>query len=437
MIRLIDWQDLSPSDRSEVLKRPAQRLQASALEDARRILDAVRAEGDAALRRLTREIDGIDLDSFEVGGEEMGAAEASLSTQQRHAIEQAEANVRRFHEAQRSSSQEVEMPPGVRCERRELPINAVGLYVPAGTAPLPSTAVMLASPARLAGCPIRILCTPPRRDGRADAAVLFAARLCEVGRVFKLGGAQAIAAMAYGTSSVPKVDKLFGPGNAWVTAAKALVAADPGGAACDLPAGPSEVLVVADESARADFVAADLLAQAEHAADAHVLLVTTSRRLAMDAEREIERQSAALSRRAVLARSLEAACFIVVPDLEAALELSNAYAPEHLVLEVEDPRACLERVRNAGAVFLGALSPEPVGDYCTGANHVLPTSGFARAHGGLALSDFTKWISVQELTPDGLRRLGPLAITLAELEGLDAHARAVAIRLETLGWVEP
>jgi histidinol dehydrogenase len=292
---------------------------------------------------------------------------------------------------------------------------------------------MTAVPAALAGCPTRVLCTPPRRDGRADAAVLVAARRCGVTRVFKVGGAQAIAAMAYGTESVPKVDKICGPGNAYVTAAKLLVAQDPSGAALDLPAGPSEVLVIADHSARADFVAADLLAQAEHDPAAQVILVTTSRPLAAAVAAELPRQQAALSRRAITARALAASRLIVVPDLATAFEVSNAYAPEHLILEIEAARDWLARVTAAGSVFLGHWSPEPIGDYCSGTNHVLPTYGYARAFSGLSLGDFVRRITVQELTPEGLRDLGPVAATLAGLEGLDAHAAAVAVRLAALG----
>jgi histidinol dehydrogenase len=299
-------------------------------------------------------------------------------------------------------------------------------------APLPSAAIMLAVPARIAGCPTRIICTPPRRDGSADPAVLTIANLCGVRRVFKLGGAQAIAAMAYGTPSVPKVDKIFGPGNSWVTIAKLQVGNDPDGAALDLPAGPSEVLVVADASARADFVAADLLAQAEHSADAQVVFVTTSSALAEATATQVETQLQRLSRADTLRKSIEHARLFVVDTIDTAIDVSNAYAPEHLILQVANAREWLPKVRNAGSVFLGAWTPETMGDYCSGTNHVLPTYGFARAYSGLSLHDFVKRITVQELTSDGLRELGPTAITLAALEGLDAHANAVRIRLAHL-----
>lgn len=398
----------------------------------REIVSDVRARGDAALLEFTRRFDGVALATIEVGTAEFAAAEAALNAEHRRAIDRAIANVRRFHEPQLGPPLRVETAPGVVCERQFRPIDAVGLYVPAGVAPLPSAAIMLAVPARIAGCPTRIICTPPRRDGTADPAVLTIANLCGVRRVFKLGGAQAIAAMAYGTQTVPKVDKVFGPGNAWVTAAKLQVANDPEGAALDLPAGPSEVLVIADESARAEFVAADLLAQAEHSTDAQALLVTTSGALAAATAEQIETQMQRLTRVDTLRKSIEHARLIVVDTLDTAIELSNTYAPEHLILQVERARDWLPKVRNAGSVFLGAWTPETMGDYCSGTNHVLPTYGFARAYSGLSLHDFVKRMTVQELTSDGLRDLGPTAITLAALEGLDAHANAVSIRLAHL-----
>jgi histidinol dehydrogenase len=291
---------------------------------------------------------------------------------------------------------------------------------------------MLAVPARIAGCPNRVLCTPPARNGQANPAVLVAAELCGVKTVFKVGGAQAIAALAYGTGSIPKADKIFGPGNAWVTAAKQLVAGDPAGAACDMPAGPSEVMVVADGKASAEFVASDLLAQAEHDTQAQAILVTSSRQLAEAVSAEVQKQMRLLSRRAILEESLAASRCIVVRDIGAAIDVANLYAAEHLILEVEDPRQWLPRIQNAGSVFLGAWSPEPMGDYCSGTNHVLPTYGYARAYSGLSVLDFVKGITVQELSPGGLRSLGPVAVELAELEGLDAHASAVSRRLAVL-----
>jgi histidinol dehydrogenase len=320
----------------------------------------------------------------------------------------------------------------VLCERLSVPIRAVGLYVPAGSAPLPSTAIMLAVPARIAACPVRIMCTAPTRHGTADPAVLVAARKAGVDKVFKVGGAQAIAAMAYGTATIPKCDKIFGPGNAYVTAAKMLVAQDVGGAAADLPAGVTEVMIIADAGARADFIAADLLAQAEHSPEAQAILLTSDAALAAAAVREVQRQSSRLFRARILAESLKSMRFIVVEALQTAFDIANAYAPEHLLLQVAEPRTWLPQVTAAGAVFLGPWSPESMGDYCSGPNHTLPTYGYARAHSGLSLEDFQKRITVQELSPAGLQGLGPTAQVLADLEGLDAHAAAVTIRLEAL-----
>ena len=431
-MRILSWSSLSVDERRQALRRPVQQDEAAIHERVREIVSDVRARGDSALLEFTRRFDGVALSSIEVSTAEFAAAETALDTEQRQAIDRAIANVRRFHEAQLGAPLRVETTPGVVCERQFRPIDAVGLYVPAGVAPLPSAAIMLAVPARIAGCPTRIICTPPRRDGTADPAVLTIANLCGVRRVFKLGGAQAIAAMAYGTQTVPKVDKVFGPGNSWVTAAKLQVANDPEGAALDLPAGPSEVLVIADATARADFVAADLLAQAEHSADAQVMFVTTSSALAEATATQLETQMQRLGRADTLRKSIEHARLFVVDTIVTAIEVSNAYAPEHLILQVANARDWLPKVRNAGSVFLGAWTPETMGDYCSGTNHVLPTYGFARAYSGLSLHDFVKRMTVQELTSDGLRDLGPTAITLATLEGLDAHANAVRIRLAHL-----
>jgi histidinol dehydrogenase len=431
-LSILKWSSLSASERAAALRRPAQNGAEALNRQVQAIIAEVRARGDAALQDYTQRFDRATLQSIEVTGAEFSAAEGHLNTRQRLALERAISNVQRFHEAQLNAPIRVETSPGVVCERQYRAIDAVGLYVPAGVAPLPSAAIMLAVPARIAGCPTRIMCTPPRKDGTADPAVLTVARLCGVPRVFKLGGAQAIAAMAYGTQTVPKVDKVLGPGNAWVTAAKLLVANDPDGAALDLPAGPSEVLVIADASARPEFVAADLLAQAEHSADAQVVLVTTSQPLAEATLQQLELQMQRLGRESTLRESIRHSRIIFVDSLEAAFEISNAYAPEHLIVQVENARTWLPKVRNAGSVFLGAWTPETLGDYCSGTNHVLPTYGFARAYSGLSMTDFVKRITVQELSAEGLRDLGPTAVTLAELEGLDAHANAVQVRLAHL-----
>ena len=431
-LALLDWSSLGDDERRAILRRPAQRDRAALIARAAQIVDDVRARGDAAVREYTARFDGVQLDSLVVTAAEFEEAAAAITREQLAALRRAIETVTRFHETQSLEPVRVQTAPGVTCERLFVPIGAVGLYVPAGTAPLPSTAIMLAVPSRLARCPVRILCTPPRPDGRADPAVLLAARLCGVEQVFKLGGAQAVAAMAYGTESVPKVDKVFGPGNAWVTAAKQIVAADPEGAALDMPAGPSEVLVIADDSATAEFVAADLLAQAEHSEDAQVVLVTTSREFAEDCIAEVGRQLAVLPRRDIAGRAIEGSRAILVPDLDTALEVSNRYAPEHLILQVRSPRRWLERVRNAGSVFLGPWTPETLGDYCSGTNHVLPTYGHARAYSGLGVLDFVRRMTVQEVTPEGLADLGLTARILARLESLEGHANAVTVRLDAI-----
>jgi histidinol dehydrogenase len=427
-----NWADLAVDDQASVLQRPAVAASADTVAGVRDILAAVRSGGDTQLQALTEKLDGVRLDTFKVTPEEFVAAREQLSTRQIEALRIAIDNVTRYHEAQVTEAKSVETSPGVLCERITRPIPAVGLYVPAGTAPLPSTAIMLAVPSGIAGCPIRILCTPPRPDGKADPAVLVAAAECGVTEVFKIGGAQAVAAMAYGTESVPKVDKIFGPGNAWVTAAKTEVSSDPEGAALDMPAGPSEVLVIADADADPRAVALDLLSQAEHGIDSQVILVTTSGSMADAVDQEITAALPDLSRRDIMAQSLQHSRVFFTANIEEAIAVSNAYAPEHLIMQVTDARSYLELVINAGSIFLGAYTPESVGDYCSGTNHVLPTYGYARAYSGLSVYDFEKRMSVQELTADGLTSLQPAVSTLARMEGLDAHARAVEVRVERL-----
>jgi len=424
------WNNLDADARRRLLQRPAiadaAEIQASVID----ILAEVRESGDVKLRALTLDLDQADVDDARVSPAEIEAATQTLDPEAIDAIDQAIANVRRFHEQQLPRDISIETMPGVLCERVSRPVGAVGLYVPAGTAPLPSAAIMLAVPAAIAACPVRVLCTPPRPDGLADPAVLVAATRAGVSDVFKVGGAQAIAAMAYGTETVPKVDKIFGPGNAWVTCAKSIVAGDPDGAAIDFPAGPSEVLVIADDNASVEFVASDLLAQAEHGTDSQVILVTTSSVLAGRVIDAVKQQSVGLSRCDIVREALEHARIIVVDDLDKAIEVSNCYAPEHLILQCGDARNALPKIRNAGSVFLGAWTPESVGDYCSGTNHVLPTYGYARSYGGLGVEHFMRCMTVQELTRDGLESLGQTVVTLAGLEGLDAHAAAVTLRLE-------
>ena len=427
-MRILDWQSLDGPGRRDALRRPQFQLEPHVQRLVREVIERVRKGGDAAVREFTERFDKVWLESSAVTPAEFAAARRLLTPAQIDTLERAIVNLERFHERQVLKPFALETEPGVRCEELIRPIAAVGLYVPAGTAPLPSTVLMLGVPARLAGCVTRVLCTPPLPGGHAHPAVLTAAKLCGIETVFKVGGAQAIAALAYGTETIPRVDKIFGPGNAWVTAAKALVAQDAEGAICDLPAGPTEVMVVADDSARDEFVAADLLAQAEHDVLAQALLVTDSQPLAQRVAQHIETQLPMLSRSAILGESLAACRAILVPDLDTAMEVANRYAPEHLMLEVREPRRWLGEVQNAGAVFLGPWAAEAFGDYCSGTNHVLPTFGSARSSSGLSVRDFVRTMSVQELTPQGMSSLAPTAIALAELEGLDAHANAVARR---------
>lgn len=431
-MKLVDWNACDEATRTRVLERPQPASSASLAKDVARIVDEVRRDGDVALRRLTARLDGCALDAFVVDDSAFDRAEKQVDPSVRRAMQAAIERVQRFHEAQQPSRLRVDTDTGVRCESLIRPIGRVGLYAPAGSAPLPSTVWMLAVPARIAGCREIVLATPPGRDGAADPLVLVAARLCGIDTVFRIGGAQAIAAMAYGTASVPRCAKLFGPGNAWVTQAKLQVAADPQGAAIDMPAGPSEVMVIADDAADAAFVAADLLAQAEHGPDSQVLLVSDSAAFLDAVESEVTRQLISLPRVDTAARSLAHARLVLVADLTQATDVANRYAPEHLIVQTRAPRALLPRIQDAGSVFLGPWSPETVGDYCAGPNHVLPTLGFARSHGGIGVGDFLRRMSVQELSTEGLRRIGPDAAVLARAERLEAHARAVDVRLAQL-----
>jgi len=430
-MQIYRWEELADSAQTDLLQRPATADDTAVRTGTKSILAEVRTRRDEALFSLTRKFDEAQLTELRVSKQEIAEAKTVLAAGELAAIDIAIDNVRKFHEAQVSPNIRVETTPGVVCERLTRPIEAVGLYVPAGTAPLPSAAIMLAVPAAIAGCPTRVLCTPPRPDGTANPAVLVAASRAGVSEIYKVGGAQAIAAMAYGTESIPKVDKIFGPGNAWVTCAKTLVSTDTEGAAIDMPAGPSEVLVIADADASAVFVASDLLSQAEHGVDSQVVLLTTSRTLAEQVVTELDRQLALLSRAKIAAAALANSRIIVVDDLGTALIVSNAYAPEHLILQVADPRSLVDDVRNAGSVFVGPWTPESAGDYCSGTNHVLPTYGYARAWSGLGVDQFVRQMTVQELSRDGLENLGDTIVTLAGLEGLDAHAASVTCRLGT------
>jgi histidinol dehydrogenase len=415
------------SDAENLLARPGDAGAADRREKTAAILAEIRREGDAAVRRFAARFDGLAPADFAVSEAEFDAAEQVLAPDLKAAIRQAYANIRAFHERQWEQPFEIETMPGVRCRRKSAPIERVGLYIPGGTAPLFSTALMLGVPAQIAGCREVVLCTPPQKDGAVHPAVLFSAALCGIRRVFKIGGVQAIGAMAYGTESVPKVWKIFGPGNAWVTAAKQLVSLD--GTAIDLPAGPSEVAVLADAQANPDFIAADLLSQAEHGADSQVLFVTDAPAL-LDAVRQaLDTQLARLPRRDLAAAALSNSKSILVRDLTEGMVWINAYAPEHLILHTENPQHWAEQVTDAGSVFLGGFTPESAGDYASGTNHTLPTGGYARAYAGVSLDSFLKKITFQEITPAGLRILGPVVMAMARAEGLEAHARAVEIRL--------
>lgn len=397
---------------------------------ANTVLADVRTRGDQAVLDYEEKFDRVRLSSLQVTEAEMEAAEQLIPEELKDALQQAERNIATFHEAQRFQGKKIETAPGVVCWQKAVPIEKVGLYIPGGTAPLFSTVLMLAVPARLAGCREIVLCTPPDREGRVNPAILHAARLAGVHRIFKAGGVQAIGAMAYGTETVPKVYKIFGPGNQYVMAAKQQVSLHE--VAIDMPAGPSEVLVVADEKANPVFVAADLLSQAEHGADSQVLLVTTSDRMLERVREEVQVQLEKLPRRELAVRSLEHSKLILVHSMEEAMELANAYAPEHLILEVEDYTSLSEKVVNAGSVFMGAYTPESAGDYASGTNHTLPTSGYARAYSGVNLDSFVRKITFQELSPEGIRNIGPAIEKLASGEQLDAHKNAVTLRLLSL-----
>lgn len=426
------WNSLSASARAAALQRPAQSAQKRTAVAVAGILALVRKGGDRALRQITVKFDRVKLASLRVSPAEFAAAEKALSRADRAALKTAYTNLRKFHLAQRTAPVRVETMPGIVCEKVTRPIERVGLYVPGGSAPLFSTALMLGVPSQIAGNPVRVLCTPPGRDGKLSPWILCAAQLCGITGVFKLGGAQAIAAMAYGTASIPKCDKLFGPGNTFVTEAKQQVARDADGAAIDLPAGPSEVLVIADNRANPSFVAADLLSQAEHGPDSQVVLVTFSAKFSARVQSALEKQLATLPRASIARRALERSRIFIAANRDEAIDIANRYAPEHLILQVANPRGWLAGITTAGSVFLGDLTPESLGDYASGTNHVLPTYGWARACSGLGLCDFQRTMTVQNASRAGLQKLGPVVERLALAEGLAAHQRAVRVRLEEI-----
>jgi histidinol dehydrogenase len=423
VIKYPDW-----SQAKSLLERPEMVGAAARRETVASLLAEIKKEGDAAVRRLAARFDGTTPDVLSVSEAELTIAEKKLPENLKKAIETAYHNIYRFHEAQWGEREmTVTTMPGVVCSRKSVPIDRVGLYIPGGTAPLFSTALMLGVPAQIAGCREVVLCSPPQKEGGIHPAVLFAARLCGIRQVFQVGGVQAIGAMAYGTESIPQVWKIFGPGNAWVTAAKQLVSLE--GTAIDMPAGPSEVAVMADAHANPAFIAADLLSQAEHGADSQVLLVSDDLYLIQKVQDALQEQLATLPRRDFAAAALQHSKALLVRDLAEGMDWINAYAPEHLILHTENPHRWAERVTNAGSVFLGGFTPESAGDYASGTNHTLPTNGYARVSGGVSLDSFLKKITFQEISRSGLEALGPVIVAMAEAEGLDAHARAVAIRI--------
>lgn len=419
----------APAQWPEVLERPGMSVE-NLFGTVRAILDKVKAEGDRAVLAYEEQFDHVKLSALAVTEAEMQEAESLVDEDLKAAIRLANQNIEAFHAAQRFEGCRVETQPGVTCWQKAVPIEKVGLYIPGGTAPLFSTVLMLAVPAKIAGCGEIVLCTPPGRDGKVHPAVLFSARVAGVNRIYKAGGVQAIGAMAYGTESVPKVYKIFGPGNQYVTAAKQWVSLRD--VAIDMPAGPSEVEVLADETAHPAFVAADLLSQAEHGADSQAVLITTSEDLRQAVVQEVERQLPLLPRREIAARALENSKLILVRDMDEAIALTNAYAPEHLIIQTADYAQAAERVVHAGSVFLGPCSTESAGDYASGTNHTLPTNGYARAYSGVSLDSFVRKMTFQEITPEGLRRIGPAIQVMAANERLDAHKNAVTVRLENL-----
>ncbi|WP_294533748.1 histidinol dehydrogenase [uncultured Bacteroides sp.] len=413
----------------DLLRRPA--LDTEKLFDAvRSLINKVRTEGDRALLELEERFDAVRLSSLGVTPEEMEAASRQVAEPLKAAIRLAKQNIETFHSSQRFVGKKVETMPGVTCWQKAVGIEKVGLYVPGGTAPLFSTVLMLAVPAQIAGCREIVLCTPPDQTGGVHPAILFAAQLAGVSRIYKVGGAQAIAAMAYGTESIPRVYKIFGPGNQYVTAAKQLVSLH--GVAIDMPAGPSEVVVLADETAQPSFVAADLLSQAEHGVDSQVLLVTPSQRLQQAVKEEVEKQLAVLPRREIAACALANSRLIQVRNLDEAVRLVNAYAPEHLIIETAHYREVAEQITHAGSVFLGSLTPESAGDYASGTNHTLPTNGYARAYSGVSLDSFIRKITFQEIQAEGIQAIGPAIEEMAASEQLEAHKNAVTVRLNAL-----
>jgi histidinol dehydrogenase len=423
------WSSLSKAKQLKLLSRPAMMDNARLSTIVADIIQQVAQHGDEALLSLTKRFDGVQLSTLALDVSAIAAAESQLNPKVKLAIDTAYANIRRFHEAQYPQDVRVETAPGVICELKHSPLEAVGLYIPGGSAPLPSTVLMLGVSAQVAGCSRKVLCTPPQPDGTIAAEIRYAAAICGIDEIYLVGGAQAIAAMALGTYSIAKVDKIFGPGNSYVTEAKQQVSRIAAGPAIDMPAGPSEVLVIADAAANPVFVAADLLSQAEHGADSQAILVSDSESLIVAVKNQIALQLATLSRKNIAEKAMKHGRYILTTDINQAIAVSNQYAPEHLIVQTENARELLPLLQNAGSIFIGKWSPESAGDYASGTNHVLPTYGYARNYSSLGLADFMRRYTVQELSYQGLQNIGSAIMDLADAEGLDAHRQAVALRL--------
>lgn len=429
---IINWQALNAQAKQDVLSRPAIAQSALLSQQVANILNKVKADGDKALFELTEQFDGIKLPTLTVPENTIKNAKKALSSERLAAIETAYSQIKRFHQAQVVEDITVETTPGVRCSLKTEAIESVGLYIPAGSAPLPSTVLMLGVPSQLAGCKRTVLVCPPDTQGNIANEIIVAAQLCEIDEIYTVGGAQACAALAFGTETLKPVNKIFGPGNKYVTEAKKQLAQQVAGFAIDMPAGPSEVLVIADNNANAAFVAADLLSQAEHGPDSQVILLSNSHALLTKVQAELTIQLALLSRREIAEKALKLSRLILCKDLSQAVTISNEYGPEHLIIQTDNAQALLANLRNAGSIFVGAYTPESAGDYASGTNHVLPTYGYSKVISSLSLADFSRRFTVQEITPEGLIALAPCIKELTDAEGLDAHKRAVTIRLDTL-----
>ncbi len=427
---MIDWSSLNAAGQEQALARPQSSQSAQVANAVTAVIEQVKQGGDAALKTLTAKFDQVELPQLQLGQEALDKLANSLDETVKSAIDLAFDNILQFHEAQAPQDRFIETSPGVNCEMRYAPLGTVGLYIPGGTAPLPSTVLMLGVPAMVAGCATKVLCTPPNKSGGIHPAIAYAAVKCQIDAVYLVGGSQAIAALALGTESIPKADKIFGPGNAYVTEAKQQVSQLPAGPAIDMPAGPSEVLVIADAHADPAFVAADLLSQAEHGIDSQAVLVCDDAGQIAAVKQQVAEQLAQLPRREIAVQAMQHARYIKSNDIDQSIAISNQYAPEHLIVQVEQARRYLADLKNAGSIFLGAWSPESAGDYASGTNHVLPTYGYARNHSSLGLLDFYRRYTVQELSRQGLENIGPAIMALAGAEGLDAHLNAVAIRLQ-------